>query len=377
MRRAAALSALLIFGLLALPSVALAAPAKWSAVSTSTAFRYGYTSPAPEAFRAKLVSAIGAFVGPSFDASSALGAWSYSAETNANGYTSDGLNDAKDGATIYTAVAGQDFAVVQYFGLYKDWRQSIPGGGSGQYLLPKINNVAVLGQSMSLSYFRRSDVLGNDTQDPWGGYGIAHYSSAGLAASEASKTMPASRYQTVRGFYTVSGVWNASAGAWRVRTKVAIDDGSTNRQTYSRETTYSAAVVSSYFLARGDGYNVEASTDSQGRRQVTRVKDSGVTLTNVEFAEAAVSTDTAEVARIYAKSVTLGAVDAEPTGYWDVDTDGDTSGEDETSLLGLTFGGWKKWFSDNVTRPVTDAFANVTDLLWFVDPLKEWFGVGN
>lgn len=370
MRRVAVVA---LFLAAALSPAAAFASSKWSAVSTSTANRFGYTSPCPEAFRAHLVSAVGAFVGPTFDGTGTVNAWSQTAESSGSGNVDFSPAESKDGGTLFTPIAGQDFALLVYLGHYKDWQLSTPAGGSGQFMLPRINNTNVFGGSFSAANMKREAVLGNES-DPYGGYGIAVYGSTGLAAQEASPTMPSSKWQTVRSFVTYAGKWDAGASAWRVRTRVWIDDGSRARVGYSKETTYTSLVLQTYMGIRPDGYIVEKSYNASGKRQVTRRQEAGISATNVEFWEAAVTTDTAEVARVYDKAVTQSAVDAEPSSYWETPPDID---DEDGSGFPLNIGGWKNWIAENVTGPVSDAFDGLADLLWFVEPAKEWFGLGD
>lgn len=367
MRRAAVV--LLFAAAVLSPAAAFAAP-KWSVVSSSTANRGGYTASAPDAFVSKLKSGVGAFVGPSFDLTGTVGAWANSALTASNGYVTHSYSLGPRG-TIYTATPGEDFAVVVAYGHFKDWRESGPEGGALQFFIPRINGSNVLAYSPIAG--RRDAVFGNES-DPYGGYGYAIFGVNDLAAVEPSSTMPGSKWQSFRSFYTVAGKWNAGANAWRVRTRVWTDDGSTCRFGWSRETTYSAVGLASYVTANPDGYSVEKTTRTDGKRQITRIKDAGTSLTNVEFFEGATTTNTAEVARIYDKEVGQSAVDVEPSGYWETPPSDD---EEDGSGLPLTIGGWKSWITEKVTGPVNEALSGLSDLLWFVEPAKEWFGLGD
>lgn len=363
-------------GLAILASSAAPATAspKWSAVSSSTANRWGYTEEAPSEFNAALPSILGAFIGSSYDASTTPAMWGRSFATDAQGlglaHSTAYQGYVRQNTNVWTTEAGSDFAFAYSWGHFKDGRLS---GNTGQFLLPTVNNTVVKrsGWSSTLPFYRNVSIPGNDG---WGGYNLAS-GSAVSTSGVGTDDMPSARYVSVRSFFVIAGKWVPAANAYRVRTGVVCDDGDVHTEVYSREATYVAGSYPLGFYATLDpnGYLTER-TKIWDHVSVTRVQDAGVELHNAEWLEAAVTTDTAEVAAVYNKLGTPTDLQVALDGA--VSASGSGSGSDDESDLPSALGGWQDWIQENVTDPLSESFANFGDLLWFVDPVKEWFGLG-
>lgn len=353
-----------------------------------TTGRLGYTLSPPESW--PVPNALRSLVGTSFDATATPIARAKSVEaytgidTDHQGHveftSQNNPADSVSQYTQYTFPEGQDFGFAIAYAHLKDPHLGRTAN-SPQYTYLQLNPASpttYMAQHYAQNYQTRvvpPSIYGSNSY-------IMCYPNAndyGQAVERANvepySPFPSAAPDTAfTGLAFMVGEWNGSNG-WNVVIRMLDKDGQVARGYYKAFTLspYSGQVVVKWITQmQPSGWQLREVESQEGTSLVGHaINTEAITATNLEYYQAAVTTDSAQVDVLKTKVLSVSNLVDLPASASDTSTV--ESGGDFPSLVS---GDWQDWFASNVTGPIGDAFDGFDGLLWFVDVLKGWFGIG-
>lgn len=376
--RAWVLGSALIVGVIAGASPAVAA--KYSAMSTSTAYYYGYSSTAPTSF--PVPSVLATYAGSGYDAVGAgvlrssmmVISTSYGSGPYFPLYRIHGANDAIQHygyGQALTVPSGQDFA---YLYAYGHWKGSYitRTNDAGQYGEVEFTNGTGAGSLTYKCYASETCYLNTSSYTPY--WFPTSYNdpdeSRHMKVMGQGKYKFASKFVSGQTVVSVVGKWDAGTSKWRVRTRGVARDGD-NVQTASWETTMTGGsggtlVVRPKTVYIPNGYAVKPGSTTTGTPTADYRTIGDSYASNLEWWESVSTTDAAEVAQLYNKAPSAATLNGVP-----IDDGGSTSGliltdddlgESDTDGRYQT---WTDWLYRKIVNPITAGLTGVWDsVLW-------------
>lgn len=360
MRRAAVALAFVVFAL----SPAAAFASSWRAVTPTT---LGYESvPATSFARVNILSRV---LGSSFDLTATATLRAQGVETGSDGFASfafGGATSPDDIETVRTFAQGQSFAFAYSYSHFRDPALGISNSGQMATLYWRGVSTA----SEPLTSRQKSVINELGTSGCW--KYVTPYSAAVTTVTADVYGFKAAENR-VRVLALVVGEWNAGAGAWRVRSQLVASDGfvsgvETDEATATPTGGEWYCSVAPALLP--NGWLFDRYTLPDGRQGVKIRAEQGNVLSNLECYQAAETTDAAAVAEVADLTLGVSSLDLVPAYH----ASGAALPDEVSEETATSIGKWQQWFNDRVDA-LTDALSGLSDLLWFVAPVKEWFGL--
>lgn len=355
MRRTLQAVSLALAGLALSASSAWASPI-WTNLQPLPQYRYGYSDPAPPTFA--LRSVLKAYIGAGYDGSSETSAWAKTVQTDSTGFAAFSGTDTGQVQTQdlgYTVQQGDDFAFVLAYSHAKDG--AVGRTGYGQYATLGVSSTTLTNSSAMRSGVR------NDNAARTGGvyyYGSEYISPAISKLRDQEGYTPAARRQAYRTVVSIVGKWDPGTSKWRVRSRWFEDDGD-HQKGGSNEATFTPSggtlTVKNRIYAVPNGTLWKESKSSTDQPTVDSRAESGVSVTNLESLEAAVTTDSAAVAAAWDKTPSAGSLAALPVEG--IGSDGLPTDSNGGGFLGDFWGKFRGWLSQ------------LSDIFWPLEVFKE------
>lgn len=347
-----------VVGVCLLP--ATAAAATWVPQSQASTYRLGYTlTPSGSAWQDP--KALKTFVGSSFDATFPASVWAATDESDANGkneFVSTLVSSQKATTPFPLSIpSGEDFCYLLSYAHVKD--PQVSRLTLGQYASVGVGGVTYTQSSKMKANVRVWDAA---YASPIYAFSSEYLNPDRYVFRGEDGYSPSAERTKYRGFAMVAGKWDAGTSKWRVRVRIAEDDGS-HYSRLSDEATFtpsaSALALTSRVYMAPSGYHYKNSTSSAGTPTVD-VDTASYTASNLEAYQSALTTDSTAVAAVWDRMPSQGTLEAIPDAASNPNADG--MPEDDSSL---------PWPLNTFFSKIRGWIGQLGDVFWPLDILKE------